>query len=94
MASEDSSSVAGNSGIPGATQAALRVVLVYACFAGLWILLSDEAAAWLFPDPARLQLAGTLKALAFVVVTSLLLYGLVRRQLERAHALASRELEL
>ena len=54
----------------------------------------DEASAWLFPDPARLQPAGTLKALAFVVVTSLLLYGLVRRQLERAHALASRELEL
>ena len=76
-----------------ASAAALRVVFVYASFAGLWILLSDQTAAWLFSDPAQLHLASTLKGLAFVVVTSLLLYGLVRRQLGRAHALARRELE-
>jgi PAS domain S-box-containing protein len=86
MASEDSSELR-------ASRAALRVVLVYASFAGLWILLSDQTAAWLFPDPAGLHVASTLKGLAFVVVTSLLLYGLVRRQLERTRALARRELE-
>ena len=73
--------------------AALRVVFAYACFAGLWILLSDQTAASLLSDPTQLHLVSTLKGLAFVVVTSLLLYGLVRRQLERAHALSRRELE-
>jgi PAS domain S-box-containing protein len=73
--------------------AALRLVLAYASFAGLWILISDQTAAWLFPAPEQLHLASTLKGLAFVVVTSLLLYALVRRQLERAHASSRRELE-
>ncbi len=57
----------------------LMVVLIYAAFAGLWILLSDQAVAWLFSDPSQFLLASTLKGLLFVAVTSLLLYGLLRR---------------
>ncbi len=57
----------------------LMVVLIYAAFAGLWILLSDQAVAWLFSDPSQHLLASTLKGLLFVAVTSLLLYGLLRR---------------
>lgn len=57
----------------------LAVVLAYAVFAALWILLSDEAVEWLFSDPAQITLASTLKGGLFVVVTSLLLYGLMRR---------------
>jgi PAS domain S-box-containing protein len=93
MASENPKPPTADHGELRAGGAALRVVFAYASFAGLWILLSDQTAAWLFPDPTQLHLASTLKGLAFVVVTSLLLYGLVRRQLDLAHALSRRELE-
>lgn len=55
-----------------------RVVLCYASFAGLWILLSDKAVEWLFRDPVLITLASTLKGWFFVAITSLLLYGLMR----------------
>lgn len=57
----------------------LVVVLVYAGFAALWILLSDKAVEWLFSEPAQIILASTVKGGLFVAVTSLLLYGLMRR---------------
>lgn len=59
--------------------AARRIVLAYAVFAGFWILLSDAALGWLFNDPTRLVVAGTIKGGLFVGVTSLLLYFLLRR---------------
>ncbi|MGP1677914.1 MAG: hybrid sensor histidine kinase/response regulator [Burkholderiales bacterium] len=61
------------------TAGTLKLVLAYALFAGLWILLSDNALVWLFDDPANIVLASTLKGWLFVAVTSVLLYGLVRR---------------
>jgi len=64
--------------------AAVRVVLVYAAFAALWILLSDKAVEWLFGVPARVTLANSLKGFTFVAVTSLLLYGVLWRLPSRA----------
>lgn len=67
---------------------ALRVALVYAAFAGLWILLSDRAMGLLFRDPETLVRASMLKGWFFVAVTTLLLYVLVRQlvgQLDAAH---------
>ena len=61
----------------------LRIVALYALVAGLWIVFSDQAVEHLFSDPARLALANTTKGLAFVVVTSLLLYALVSRLVRR-----------
>ncbi len=58
---------------------ALSIALVYAAFAGMWILLSDKAVAWLFVDPRFHLFASTIKGALFVVVTALLLYHLVRR---------------
>ncbi len=58
---------------------ALGVVLVYAGFAALWILLSDKALEWLLGVPAPITLFSSIKGLVFVLVTSLLLYALVRR---------------
>ena len=55
------------------------VVLIYAAFSALWILLSDRAVVLLTQDPATIALASTLKGWLFVVVTSLLLFGLLRR---------------
>ncbi len=56
-----------------------KVVLVYATFAVLWILLSDKAVQWLFHDVERVTLVNTLKGWLFVAVTSVLLYWLMRR---------------
>jgi PAS domain S-box-containing protein len=56
--------------------------LLYAGFASLWILLSDKAVELLLTDPAKIILASTLKGWVFVAVTSILLYGLIRRLLD------------
>ena len=59
--------------------AALRIVLVYAAFASLWILLSDKAVAWLFTDPNTMTRVSMVKGWLFVAVTALLLFGLIQR---------------
>jgi len=71
----------------------MRLVLAYALFAGLWILLSDKVLGWLFSDPAQLILASTMKGWLFVGVTSLLLFGFIRRRLDQALAVSLREVE-
>lgn len=58
----------------------LAVVFTYAVAAALWILLSDKVVAWLFDDPAEIALASTFKGWLFIALTSLLLYGLLRRR--------------
>ena len=57
----------------------IRVVLIYAVFAASWILLSDKIVAWFFQGPEARAQAGTVKGWLFVVVTSYLLYWLLRR---------------
>lgn len=57
----------------------LGVVLIYAIFAALWILLSDKAMEWAFESGDSYALASTLKGWLFVAITSLLLYSLLRR---------------
>ena len=61
------------------TLGALKVVLAYAGFASLWILLSDELVASLVKDPAQMTAVSILKGSVFVAITSLLLFVLVRR---------------
>ncbi len=54
---------------------ALTVVLLYACFSALWILLSDKAVDWLLADDLQQRLmVHTVKGWLFVAVTSMLLY--------------------
>lgn len=74
-----------NAAMPGSS-AALSIVLAYACFASLWILLSDKAVSLLFNDPEKITLVSTLKGWLFVAITSLLLYLLIRRLLKSAGA--------
>jgi PAS domain S-box-containing protein len=57
----------------------LAVVLIYAIFAASWILVSDQLVHHFFKDPDQLTLASMLKGWVYVLVTSLLLYGLMRR---------------
>ena len=84
---------------PGGGQgAALRIVGQYALFAALWILLSDSLVAWLFSDVRVVALVSTLKGWLFVVVTSMLLFLLISRQLvdfnRMLHTVQQREGEL
>lgn len=71
---------------------ALRVVLLYAAFAGLWILFSDQGLAWIYSDAEQLVRASTAKGWLFVVVTAMLLYGLIRRLLDQTLAASRREI--
>jgi len=67
----------------------LGVVLIYAVFAGLWILFSDHFLGLFVTDHDQLVRASMIKGWAFVAVTTLLLYGLVSRLIHRiddAHA--------
>jgi PAS domain S-box-containing protein len=57
----------------------LTVVLSYALFAALWIVLSDTVVALLFRDPVMISRVSTLKGWLFVAVTSALLFGLMQR---------------
>ncbi len=70
----------------------LAIVLTYAGFAALWILLSDRVMGLLVSDPDELVHASTLKGWFFVAVTSLLLYALVRRFAAALDAAHQREL--
>jgi PAS domain S-box-containing protein len=54
-------------------------VLIYAVSASVWILLTDQAVAWLFNDSALATLANTLKGWLFVAVSAPLLYDAVGR---------------
>jgi PAS domain S-box-containing protein len=57
----------------------VRVVLLYAVFAALWILFSDRVVETLLQDSVELAMANTLKGLLFVSATSLLLFYFLRR---------------
>ena len=71
--------------------ATLHVVLIYALFAGLWIVLTNDAVGWLFHDPHQIVVANTIKGCLFVAFTSFLLYGLIRRLLDHAQHASERE---
>ncbi|MGX5834945.1 PAS domain-containing protein [Aeromonas piscicola] len=60
----------------------LNVVLTYAAVASLWILLSDKAVEWLFSSQAQFALASTIKGWLFILITSLMLYTMLRRRID------------
>lgn len=69
----------------------LRLVLIYAGFASIWILVSDELVVLIFSDPAAILLANTVKGWLFVAVTSALLFALVYRLLDEARNAADQQ---
>ena len=62
------------------SHAALRIALLYLLFAALWIALSDRVLMWFVSDPSLLTRLQTSKGLAFVAVTTLLLYLVLRHE--------------
>lgn len=75
------------------TRGTFKIVAIYAVFASLWILISDEAMAWFLPDPITLMQASIIKGLLFVTVTSVLLFGLVQKQVAHLHEMHRRKRE-
>ncbi|MBA4136078.1 MAG: hypothetical protein C0518_02030 [Opitutus sp.] len=67
----------------------VRTALTYAFCATLWIVLSDRVLNWSLGLPTDFSVAGTLKGLAFVAATSLILYALLARLLRRISAAES-----
>jgi diguanylate cyclase (GGDEF)-like protein/PAS domain S-box-containing protein len=72
--------------------AAMKIILIYAAFSSLWILVSDSIVSSLFSDPIAIRHISIAKGWLFVVVTALLLYGLIRRM--QIHAQKSFEATL
>jgi PAS domain S-box-containing protein len=58
--------------------AAARIAVLYLVFATLWIYASDRILAMFVEDMQWLEWLGTVKGVAYVVVTALLLYILLR----------------
>jgi diguanylate cyclase (GGDEF)-like protein/PAS domain S-box-containing protein len=59
--------------------AATKIILIYAAFSGLWILVSDSIVGSLFSDPIAISRISVAKGWLFVAVTALLLHRLIRR---------------
>jgi len=62
-------------------QTDLRVALWYAVFGGLWIMLSDRLLAAVITDIATLTKLQTYKGWAFVLISALLIFSLLRREI-------------
>ena len=66
-------------GPPPPTGRRLWLVLAYALAALTWLGLSGLVLPRWFPEPADLRLASTVTGVLFALVSSAMLYGLVRR---------------
>ncbi len=71
-----------------ANQASIRIVLAYAIFSALWILLSDQAVAILISDANTFAFVSTIKGWFFVAVTSFFLAVMVRSHVNRLALIA------
>jgi diguanylate cyclase (GGDEF)-like protein/PAS domain S-box-containing protein len=71
----------------------MRVVAIYAIFAALWILFSDQFVGTFVTDHDELVRASMIKGWAFVTVTALLLFGLVSRLVRRIDDAHGREIQ-
>lgn len=69
---------------------AIKIVVIYALFGSAWILLSDNALAWLVHDTTLLTRISTYKGLLFITLTSLLLYSLIKRQVSQINLQTSK----
>lgn len=65
------------------SRAALRITSIYVALAGVWILASDSIVARVFPDAASRYQYSVLKGLAFVTLTGVVLFLLVRAQVQK-----------
>jgi len=65
------------------TRVAARIAGVYALVAAAWILVSDRILATVLDGAGALAVGGTMKGIGFVLVTSILLFTYVRREITK-----------
>jgi PAS domain S-box-containing protein len=70
--------------------ATLGIVAIYILLGSLWILFSDTLVGHITRDPNLLQRISVIKGLAFVLITALLLFYLVKSHVRRTSAVANR----
>ncbi|MCG8685324.1 MAG: PAS domain S-box protein [Desulfobacterales bacterium] len=63
--------------------AALKIALIYAIFAGNWVLFSDQILAALISDPKIMTQVQSMKGASFVILTAWLVFYLFHRELAR-----------
>lgn len=68
----------------------VRIVAIYALFGAIWILASDLILGRLVADPELLAQVAACKGLSYVLVTSALLYLLIRAHVRRLNESARR----
>lgn len=73
--------------------AALRIIAIYALFASIWIFFSDNALGLLIREPNAMVRFSVYKGFLFIVVTALLLYQLISRNI-RSNRAIEKELRL
>ncbi|CAG0928951.1 two-component system, NarL family, sensor histidine kinase EvgS [Thermoflexales bacterium] len=64
---------------------AVRIVAIYLAISVAWILISDKLLHLLVRDPVTRETVSILKGWGFVMVTALLLYELIRRDMAALH---------
>ncbi|MDT8441895.1 MAG: HAMP domain-containing sensor histidine kinase [Desulfuromonadales bacterium] len=69
------------------TRTALRTVLYYVILGALWISLSDQLTAWLFPAAELQSTAQTVKGWLFVLMTGGLLFVYLHHCLRKMHGI-------
>jgi len=70
-------------------RSALRIVLLYAVFAGLWIYFSDTMLGMIVRNPEAWVRFSVLKGFLFIAVTGTFLYFLIARKIRRIRSIAS-----
>jgi diguanylate cyclase (GGDEF)-like protein/PAS domain S-box-containing protein len=93
MSKPDSETTASAESASYSASAAKRIIVIYAAFASLWILVSDNVVSFLVQDPSIITRVNIAKGWLFVAVTALLLYALIRSMQRQAHKLSERELQ-
>ncbi len=74
------------------TQIPLKIALTYAIVGALWIVLTDQLVVAFIKDPATIALVSTYKGWFFVLVTAVILYVLINRNMTVIRG-SERELE-
>ncbi|ACZ12469.1 putative bifunctional diguanylate cyclase/phosphodiesterase [Sulfurospirillum deleyianum] len=65
----------------------LRIVLVYAFFSILWILFSDSVVGFFIHDNSLISSLQTIKGLFFILITSLMLYFLIKAKIDEIESI-------
>lgn len=64
---------------------AYKISIVYAIFGSIWIFLSDSILDFMLPDIDKYKSVQTLKGVFYIIITTLLIYFLIRRSMKLWH---------